>query len=90
MPEQMTGRNIPSTPMELVIYLYDDKDHKYREAFSAVGDSGSVVTDIDNQTVGIINGSTGEEDNIDLTYATLNYSIEQCINVFPRLIFTHS
>ncbi|KAF8837533.1 hypothetical protein BDN67DRAFT_185210 [Paxillus ammoniavirescens] len=71
---------IRSTSMEVAIYPYSHEDG----AFSAPGDSGSVIADANSRIVGILTGSTGLTDFTDVTYASPYYWVEKCIKkAFP-------
>ncbi len=68
------------TSMEIPVYSYSYKDR----AFSAAGDSGSIVVDRVGRIVGLLTGGAGKADNIDVTYLTPYYWIEKEIKkVFP-------
>lgn len=74
------AHGIRSTSMELAIYPYSYKDG----AFSAPGDSGSVIADAKSRIVGILTGGTGKADCTDVTYASPYYWIEERIKkAFP-------
>ena len=62
---------IRSTSMEVPVYPYSHKDG----AFSAHGDSGSIV-DGQGRIVGLLTGGIGSDDSIDVTYLTPYYWIE--------------
>lgn len=71
---------IHSTSMAIAIYSYSQKDG----AFSAPGDSGSVIADAKGRIVGILIGGAGKKDSIDVTYASPYYWIEERIKeAFP-------
>jgi hypothetical protein len=71
---------ICSTSMGVAIYSYGYKDG----AFSAPGDSGSVIADADGRIVGILTGGAGKADHIDVTYASPYYWVDECIRkAFP-------
>jgi hypothetical protein len=76
------GDNIRSTSMQLAIYSYNQKDG----AFSAPGDSGSIISDGKGRIVGLIIGGAGKSDtDSDVTYATPYYWIDERIKeVFPN------
>jgi hypothetical protein len=57
------------TSMELAIYPYGNKDG----AFSAPGDSGSIIADSKGRIVGHLTGGAGQTDSTDVTYATPFY-----------------
>jgi hypothetical protein len=54
------------TSMELAIYPYGHKDG----AFSAPGDSGSIIADGKGRIVGLLTGGAGQKDYTDVTYAS--------------------
>ncbi|KAI9438817.1 hypothetical protein H4582DRAFT_2146717 [Lactarius indigo] len=54
------------TSMELPIYPYGHKDG----AFSAPGDSGSIIADGKGRIVGLLTGGTGKGDSTDVAYAS--------------------
>ncbi|KIJ12044.1 hypothetical protein PAXINDRAFT_163961 [Paxillus involutus ATCC 200175] len=72
---------IHSTSREIAVYPYSNKDG----AFSAPGDSGSVVGDANYGIVGMLTGGAGQTDSTDVTYvsayAFLNERIKQA---FPQ------
>ncbi|KAF8259310.1 hypothetical protein EI94DRAFT_1813513 [Lactarius quietus] len=75
---------IHSTSMELAIYSCSYKDG----AFSAPGDSGSVIADPNGRIVGIITGGAGRANSIDVTYASPYHWIEESIKkAFPDSYF---
>ncbi|KIJ11506.1 hypothetical protein PAXINDRAFT_157284 [Paxillus involutus ATCC 200175] len=57
------------TSMELAIYPYGNKDG----AFSAPGDSGSIIADGKGRIVGLLTGGAGQTDSTDVSYATPFY-----------------
>lgn len=67
--------SIHSTSMEVAIYPYSHKDG----AFSAPGDSGSVIADANSRIVGILTGGAGNTDSTDITYASPYYWVENRI-----------
>ena len=72
---------IRSTSMGLAIYPYSHKDG----AFSAPGDSGSVVADADGRIVGMLIGGAGGTHSLDIAYASPYYFVEECIKeVLPE------
>ncbi|KAG7096091.1 hypothetical protein E1B28_006767 [Marasmius oreades] len=72
---------IHSTSREIPVYSYSYKDG----AFSAPGDSGSVVADANNRIVGMLIGGTGKDDATDVTYVTPYYLLDERIKkVFPN------
>ncbi|KAH9172465.1 hypothetical protein EDB89DRAFT_2242911 [Lactarius sanguifluus] len=69
-----------STSMEVAIYSYSHKDG----AFSASGDSGSIVVDGLGRIVGLLTGGTGAIDFTDVTYLTPYFWLEERIKqAFP-------
>ena len=70
------------TSMELAIYPYGSKEG----AFSAPGDSGSIVADSNGRIVGLLTGGTGEGNSVDVTYATPFYWLfnERIKAAFPN------
>jgi hypothetical protein len=75
------GNNIRSTSLQLAVYSYNYKDG----AFSAPGDSGSIIADGKGRIVGLIIGGAGKSDTgSDVTYATPYYWLDERIKeVFP-------
>jgi len=73
---------IHSTSMEIAIYPYSYKDG----AFSAPGDSGSAIGDVNSRIVGMITGGAGKTDSsLDVTYASPYYFVDECIKkAFPN------
>jgi hypothetical protein len=73
---------IHETSMELAIYSYGHKDG----AFSAPGDSGSIIADGKGRIVGLLTGSTGLRDSTDVTYASPFYWVfdERIKVTFPN------
>ncbi|ETW78096.1 hypothetical protein HETIRDRAFT_454139 [Heterobasidion irregulare TC 32-1] len=72
--------NIHSTSMEVAIYSYSHDDG----AFSAPGDSGSIIADANSRILGILTGGTGQTDSTDVTYASPYYWVEERIQkAFP-------
>ena len=66
------------TSMEVAVYSYD------QTAFSAAGDSGSIVVDGRGSIVGLLTGSAGTTEAADVTYLTPYYWIEEQIKkAFP-------
>ena len=57
--------------MELAIYPYGNKDG----AFSAPGDSGSIIADGKGSIAGLLTGGTGKTGSTDVTYATPFYRL---------------
>lgn len=71
---------IKSTSMEIAIYPYNHKDG----AFSAPGDSGSIVVDGLGRVVGLLTGGSGTTDSTDVTYVTPYFWVEEQIKTaFP-------
>ena len=69
------------TSMELAIYPYGHGDG----AFSAPGDSGSIVVDGKGRIVGLLTGGAGMTDSTDVTYATPFYWLfERIKEHFPN------
>lgn len=70
------------TSRELAIYPYGNKEG----AFSAQGDSGSIITDGKGCIVGLLTGGAGQTDSTDVTYATPFYWLfDECIKAdFPN------
>jgi hypothetical protein len=69
-----------STSMEIAIYPYNHKDG----AFSAPGDSGSIVLDGLGRVVGLLTGGSGTTDTTDVTYVTPYFWVqEQIKKAFP-------
>jgi hypothetical protein len=72
---------IHSTSKEIAVYHYSSRDG----AFSAPGDSGSVVTDANHRIVGMLTGGAGQTESTDVTYVTAYESLNECIKkAFPR------
>jgi hypothetical protein len=72
--------HIDSTSMEIAIYSYSHGDG----AFSAPGDSGSVVGDANNRIVGMLTGGAGLTGSTDVTYMTPYYFLAERIkSIFP-------
>jgi hypothetical protein len=72
---------IKSTSMEIAIHPYSHKDG----AFSACGDSGSIVVDGLGRIVGLLTGSSGATDSTDVTYVTPYFRVEEQIKkAFPN------
>jgi hypothetical protein len=70
-----------STSMEIAIYPYSHKDG----AFSALGDSGSVIGDANNRIVGMLTGGAGQTDSTDIAYASPYYFLDERIKkAFPN------
>jgi len=71
---------IKSTSTEIAIHPYNHKDG----AFSAPGDSGSIVVDGLGRIVGLLTGSSGTTDSTDVTYVTPYFWVEEQIKkAFP-------
>jgi len=84
---------IHSTSREIAVYPYSNKDG----AFSAPGDSGSVVGDANYGIVGMLTGGAGLTDSTDVTYVSayvfLNEGIKQAFPnsyLFPSRNPTHA
>lgn len=72
---------IKSTSMALAIHSYSHKDG----AFSAPGDSGSIVVDGQGRIVGMLIGGSGTNDSTDVTYLTPYFWLEEQIKkAFPN------
>lgn len=72
---------IQSTSMEIAIHPYSHKDG----AFSALGDSGSIVVDGVGHVVGLLTGGAGNTDSTDVTYLTPYFWVEEKIKkAFPN------
>ena len=72
--------DIRSRSMQLTIYPSSHKDG----AFSAPGDSGSVIADANGRIFGILTGGAGRKDSTDVTYAAPYYWVEERImSAFP-------
>jgi hypothetical protein len=71
---------IRSTFMAIAVYSDSYQDG----AFSASGDSGSVIADVNGRIVGILIGGAGQKDSTDVTYASPYYWVEERIKMaFP-------
>jgi hypothetical protein len=64
---------IKSTSMEIAIHPYSHKDG----AFSAPGDSGSIVVDGLGRIVGLLTGGSGTTDSTDVTYVAPYFGVEE-------------
>ncbi len=72
---------IKSTSMEIAIYSYSHKDG----AFSARGDSGSVIGDANSRIIGMLTSGAGQTDSTDITYVSPYYFLdEQIKKAFPN------
>ena len=72
---------IRRTSMEIAIYPYSHRDG----AFSAPGDSGSIVVDGQGRIVGMLTGGTGATDSFDVTYLTPYFWLDERIKqAFPK------
>ncbi|KAF8342912.1 uncharacterized protein EI90DRAFT_804213 [Cantharellus anzutake] len=72
---------IHSTSMEIAVYSYSHKDG----AFSASGDSGSVVGDANSRIVGMLTGGAGWNNSTDVTYVSPYYFLDERIKkAFPN------
>jgi len=79
---EIDAYDIRSTSMEVAIHPYS---RKVGGAFSAPGDSGSVVVDGKGRIVGIITAGCGPTDSTDVTYVTPFYWVLERIKaVFPN------
>jgi len=75
------GTPSESTSMEVAIYPYSHQDG----AFSAPGDSGSIIADANSRIVGILTGGAGQTNSTDVTYASPYYWVEERIKkAFPN------
>jgi len=71
---------IRSTSIEIAIHSYDHKSG----AFSADGDSGSIVVDGMGRIIGLITGASGAFDSKDVSYVTPYFWLEERIKkAFP-------
>jgi len=72
---------IKKTSMEIAVYPYSHKDG----AFSAHGDSGSIVVDGQGYIVGMLTGGTGVTDSADVSYLTPYFWLDERIKqAFPK------
>jgi hypothetical protein len=72
---------IHSTSTEIAIYSYSYE----AGAFSAPGDSGSVIGDANNRIVGMLTGGAGQTDSTDVTYVSPYFFLdEQIKKAFPN------
>jgi len=72
---------IHSTSVEIAIYPYNYKDG----AFSAPGDSGSVVSDVNGHIIGMLIGGAGKTDSTDVTYVSAYHFLDERIKkAFPN------
>jgi hypothetical protein len=72
---------IYSTSMAIAVYPYSHKDG----AFSAPGDSGSVIGDTNSHVVGVLTGGAGQTDSTDVTYVLPYYFLDERIKkAFPN------
>ncbi|KAH7882038.1 hypothetical protein F5I97DRAFT_1931762 [Phlebopus sp. FC_14] len=72
---------IHSTSRGIAVYSYSNKDG----AFSAPGDSGSVVGDANYRIVGMLTGGAGQTDSTDVSYLSAYDSLNECIKkAFPH------
>ena len=72
---------IKRTSMEIAIYPYSHKDG----AFSAPGDSGSIVVDGQGRIVGMLTGGAGTTESTDVTYLTPYFWLDERIKqAFPK------
>ncbi|KDQ61043.1 hypothetical protein JAAARDRAFT_709558 [Jaapia argillacea MUCL 33604] len=72
---------IHSTSREIAVYAYSNKDG----AFSAPGDSGSVVGDANYSIVGMLIGGAGQKDSTDVTYVSAYAFLDERIKkAFPN------
>lgn len=68
------------TSLEVAVYPYSHRDG----AFSAPGDSGSIVVDGEGRLVGLLTGGSGTTESTDVTYITPYFWLEERVKkVFP-------
>ena len=73
---------IEKTSIEIAVYPYSNKDG----AFSAPGDSGSMVVDSKGRIVGLLVGGAGAIEETDVTYHTPYWWIEEQMKiVYPKI-----
>jgi len=78
---EIDAYGIQSTSMEVAILPYSHKD----KAFSAPGDSGSIVVDGKGRIVGVLTAGSGPTETTDVTYVTPFYWVLERIKaVFPN------
>src|SRR6266852_910630 len=71
---------LKKTSLEVAVYPYSHKDG----AFSAPGDSGSIVVDGEGCPVGLLTGGSGTMESTDVTYITPYFWLEERVKkVFP-------
>jgi hypothetical protein len=77
--------NIQFTSMEIAIHSYNHK----AKVFSARGDSGFVIADVNGRIVGMLTGGAGLTDSTDVTYASSYYLLneEDVVGYRMRLYF---
>ena len=77
-----TEDGIKKTSIEVAVCPYGNKDG----AFSAPGDSGSIVVDSKGRAVGLLVGGAGAAEETDVTYLTPYWWIEeQMKKVYPDI-----
>ena len=75
---------IKDTSVKIAVYPYSNKDG----AFSAPGDSGSIVVDWKGRAVGMLDAGAGANEDTDVTYLTPYWWIEeQMKKVFHDISF---
>lgn len=78
---QYDNYGVKRTSMEIAVYPYSYRDG----AFSAPGDSGSIVVDGQGRIVGLLTGGTGTSDSTDVTYLTPYFWLDERVKeVFPN------
>jgi len=71
---------LKETSLEVGVYPYSHKDG----AFSAAGDSGSIVVTGEGRVVGLLTGGSGTTEYNDVTYVTPYFWLEERVKkVFP-------
>jgi len=71
---------LKKTSMEVAVYPYSHKDG----AFSAKGDSGSIVVDGGGRIVGLLTGGSGLLESTDISYVTPYFWLEERVkNFYP-------
>jgi hypothetical protein len=78
---QYDDYGIKRTSMEIAIYPYSHRDG----AFSAKGDSGSIVVDWQGRIVGMLTGGAGAIESTDVTYLTPYFWLDERVKqAFPN------
>ncbi|KAI6118380.1 hypothetical protein F5141DRAFT_1187254 [Pisolithus sp. B1] len=78
---QYDNYGVKRTSMEIAVYPYSYRDG----AFSAPGDSGSIVVDGQGRIIGLLTGGTGTSDSTDVTYLTPYFWLDERVKeVFPN------